>query len=265
MSAEELTDRIQKAIANPITHDDGFDIHEALREILSSVGLHPTDSGGKITFIGSDPIVPSIMRLGAVPALGMTAKSVALAALWRHRGGEGQDITMDLRKAPHRLCPFYDKKWELLNGYPGGTPSDPANPLGFDFYQARDGRWVMPLNPYPKIKNSVYKLLRTWPDKQAVADAVAQWNAADLERGSASRPVWSCRCCAPPRSSCGNRRTSTSRGNRSSGSRRSATARPNPSPAPPTSRSPAYAPWAWATSSRARESAVTSPSTAPTC
>ncbi|MFF1695175.1 CoA transferase [Streptomyces sp. NPDC058257] len=182
MSAEELTARIQQAIAHPLSHDEGFDIHQALRDVLASVGLHPQDGGGGITFIGSDPIVPSIMRLGAVPALGMTAKSVALAALWRQRGGEGQDIAMDLRKAPHRLCPFYDKKWELLNGFPGGTPSDPANPLGFDFYQTRDGRWVMPLNPYPKIKNAVYKLLRTWPEKQAVADAVAKWDAADLEQ-----------------------------------------------------------------------------------
>ncbi|MEV8313388.1 CoA transferase [Streptomyces sp. NPDC059900] len=182
MSAEELTDRIQQAIAHPLTRDDGFDIHRALRETLASVGLRPEDSGGSIEFIGSDPIVPSIMRLGAVSALGMTAKSVALAALWRLRGGEGQDISMDLRKAPHRLCPFYDKKWELLNGYPGGAPSDPVNPLGFDFYQARDGRWLMPLNPYPKIKNAVYKLLRTWPEKQAVADAIARWDAADLEQ-----------------------------------------------------------------------------------
>ncbi|MFG3587421.1 CoA transferase [Streptomyces sp. NPDC047990] len=182
MSTDELTARIQQTLANPATTDDGFDIHQALREVLSSVGLHSEDSGGDITFIGADPVVPSIMRLGAVPALGMTAKSVALAALWRRRTGEGQDITMDLRKAPHRLCPFYDKKWELLNGYPGGTPSDPANPLGFDFYRTRDGRWVMPLNPYPKIKNAVYKLLRTWPEKQAVADAVSKWNAVDLEQ-----------------------------------------------------------------------------------
>ncbi|MGY4979186.1 CoA transferase [Streptomyces sp. 900105755] len=182
MSVEELTDRIQHNIDNPLTDDDGFDIHEALRAVLASVGLRPDDTGGKITFLGRDPVVPSIMRLGAVPSLGMTAKSVALAALWRHRGGEGQDITMDLRKAPHRLCPFYDKKWELLNGHPGGTPSDPTNPLGFNFYQARDGHWVMPLNPYPKIKNSVYKLLRAWPEQQAVTDAVAKWNAEELER-----------------------------------------------------------------------------------
>ncbi|MFJ4030874.1 hypothetical protein [Streptomyces griseoluteus] len=35
----------------------------------------------------------------------------------------GQDIHMDLRKGPHRLCPFYERKWEQLYGCPGGTPS----------------------------------------------------------------------------------------------------------------------------------------------
>jgi crotonobetainyl-CoA:carnitine CoA-transferase CaiB-like acyl-CoA transferase len=182
MSTDELAVRIREAIAHPLTGADGFDIHQALRDVLAPAGLLPEDSGGRITFIGSDPIVPSVMRLGAVPALGLTAKSVALAALWRQRGGEGQDITMDLRKAPHRLCPFYDQKWELLNGYPGGNSSDPDSPLGFGFYQTRDNRWVMPLNPYPKIRNAVYRLLRTWPEKQAVADAIAQWDAADLEQ-----------------------------------------------------------------------------------
>lgn len=183
MSADELGERLRQALAHPVTsEDDPFDPHAALREVLASAGLRPEDSGGGITFLGRDPIVPSIMRLGAVPAVGMAAKSVALAALWQQRGGAGQDITMDLRKAPHRLCPFYDRKWELLNGYPGGTPADPANPLGFAFYRTRDGRWVMPLNPYPKIKNAVYKLLRTWPERAAVADAVARWDADDLER-----------------------------------------------------------------------------------
>ncbi|WP_369185232.1 CoA transferase [Streptomyces sp. Y1] len=185
----ELTERVRKAVADPLTRDDGFDIHQALREVLAPAGLRPEDSGGTVTFLGSDPIVPSIMRLGGAAALGITAKSVALAALWRHRTGEGQDVTMDLRKAPHRLCPFYDRTWELLNGHPGGMPSDPDSPLGFEFYRARDGRWMMPLNPYPKIRNAAYRLLRTWPEKQAVADAVARWDAADLERAGAELGV----------------------------------------------------------------------------
>jgi hypothetical protein len=37
-------------------------------------------------------------------AIGQAAKSVAVAALWKHSTGEGQDISLDARKA--LLC-FY--------------------------------------------------------------------------------------------------------------------------------------------------------------
>ncbi|MFD5074204.1 CoA transferase [Streptomyces sp. NPDC058371] len=177
-----LTEKISRAVAHPLTGDDDFDIHHALHDVLAEIGMRPEDSGGRITFLGADPIVPSVIRLGAVPALGMTAKSVALAALWRHRGGEGQDITMDLRKAPHRLCPFYDRKWEKLNGFSPGRPHDPDNPFSLRFYETRDSRWVMPLNLYPKIKDATLRLLRTTPDEAAAADAIRTWDAADLEQ-----------------------------------------------------------------------------------
>ncbi|MDH6222030.1 hypothetical protein M2283_009377 [Streptomyces pseudovenezuelae] len=75
MSAAELTARIHEVVAHPLTGDAGFDIHRALRDVLVPAGLRPEDSGGRITFNGSDPIVPSTMRLGAVSALGLTAKS----------------------------------------------------------------------------------------------------------------------------------------------------------------------------------------------
>jgi hypothetical protein len=95
--------------------------------------------------------------------------------------GPGQDISMDLRQAPHRLCPFYDKKWELLNGLPPTNTGDPGSPLSLSFYRAGDGRWVMPLNIYPKLKSKTLKLLRTYDDSTAIANAVARWSAAELE------------------------------------------------------------------------------------
>lgn len=177
-----LTEKITHTVTHPLARDDHFDIHAELGEVLAGVGLSAEDSGGAVTFLGADPVVPSTLRLGAVPAIGMAAKSVAIAALWRHRGGAGQDITMDLRKAPHRLCPFYDRRWEKLNGYSPGTPNDPDSPLSLSFYQAGDGRWVMPLNIYPKLKRETLKLLRCWDEASAVADAVAKWSAADLEQ-----------------------------------------------------------------------------------
>ncbi|GLY40566.1 carnitine dehydratase [Amycolatopsis sp. NBRC 101858] len=186
-----VTDRIRAALANPISADeqDDFDIHAALNEVLSDVGLSEQDSGGRVEFTGADPIVPSAVRLGAAPAIGLVAKSVALAALWRHRGGPGQDISMDLRTAPHRLCPFYDKKWELLNGLPPTNTADPASPLSLKFYRAGDGRWVMPLNIYPKLKSKTLKLLRTYDDATALAAAIARWDAAELEEAGADAGI----------------------------------------------------------------------------
>ena len=51
----------------------------------------------------------------------LMAKAVAVADLWRFRTGQGCDLSLDVRRVPHRLCPFYDGEWGwrvgLLNGY----------------------------------------------------------------------------------------------------------------------------------------------------
>ncbi|MGW3115017.1 CoA transferase [Streptomyces sp. NPDC001091] len=186
--AGTLTDRVTRAVREPAS-DDAYDLHARLDEVLAGVGLSAGDAGGEITFTGADPVVPSTLRLASATALALTARSVAVAALWRDRGGEGQSIAMDLRRAPHRLCPFYDRRWELVNGFPPGRPSDPANPMTLDFYRAGDGRWVMPLEMYPGLKARTLKLLRTWDDREAVAEAVARWKGAELEEAGAEAGV----------------------------------------------------------------------------
>ncbi|MEV5065111.1 CoA transferase [Streptomyces sp. NPDC053794] len=178
-----LSDSIAKAVANPAT-DDAFDIHTALDEILATIGLNRADTGGTFTFRGADPIVPSTLRLGAATSLALSAKSAAIAALWRQRGGPGQDISMDLRVAPHRLCPFYDQKWELLGGYPGGAPSVPTMAFVNGFYRTADDRWVMPLNPYPNLRIAAERLLGVPEDPDAVAAAIGTWRAAELEEAA---------------------------------------------------------------------------------
>jgi hypothetical protein len=51
-------------------------------------------------YYGKDPIVPSRLRFGTMSAIGLAAKAVGAAAIWRFRsGGEGQDINVDVRKA----------------------------------------------------------------------------------------------------------------------------------------------------------------------
>lgn len=183
-----LTERITAALAAPAT-DDAFDPLAELTDVLAGVGLSPSDSGGRITFRGADPVVPSTLRLGGAAAIALAAKSVAMAAIWRLRGGAGQDVEVDLRRAPHRLCPFYDRTWELLNGHPPATAANASNALGFAFYRTADDRWVMPLNPYPKLKVAAQKLLGVPEDAEAVAGAVAAWRGRDLEDAGAEAGV----------------------------------------------------------------------------
>ena len=177
------------AVAQRASGATGFDIHAHLDRVLAGLGLDAGMTGGSIRFVGADPIVPSVFRLGAAAGIGLVAKSVAMAALWRARTGEGQDIALDLRRAPRRLCPFYERRWELINGYPPRNPADPESPLSLSFYQARDGRWVMPLNLYPRLKTSALKLFGTPDDASAIAAAIRRRDAAEWEALGAAAGV----------------------------------------------------------------------------
>jgi crotonobetainyl-CoA:carnitine CoA-transferase CaiB-like acyl-CoA transferase len=186
---DQLTKSIIKANENRVTDNSSFDIYRELENVLQEVGLSAKDSGGNITFYGEDPIVPSTLRLASAAAIALVAKSVAVSKIWRIRGGKGQDIHMDLRKAIRRLSPFYDKKWQKLNGYAPSKANDPYNPLGFRFYQTKDDKWVMPLNPYPRSKHETLKLLNCIEDPDAVAKAIHEWNVKELEKAAAERGV----------------------------------------------------------------------------
>ena len=147
------SERIRRVLAAPMTSDDVLDPAQELDRVLAGVGLSAASAGGSVAFTGKDPILKSPWPLSTMGGVALMAKAVAVADLWRHRTGEGQDLSLDLRQVPHRLCPFYDQKWELLNGYPPGAPGDPTNPFMPTYmYPTRDGRWIQLLNTYPKAK-----------------------------------------------------------------------------------------------------------------
>src|SRR5215467_13436609 len=147
-----LTETIETKLANPERSPD-FDLHGALNGVLKDVGMSAADSGGKLTFYGRDPIIPSPHRFGAMAAIGLAAKAVAVAALWRHRTGEGQNIAVDVRKALRRFCGFFDLKWETINERPPAVLEDPLNPFLNPnlFHETADGRHVVAINIYPKL------------------------------------------------------------------------------------------------------------------
>lgn len=183
------TAAILQAVQQRARGPEPFDIREHLDKILLGVGIAPSSTGGTISFEGADPIVPSVFRLGAAAGLAITAKSAAMASLWAMRTGDGQDIHMDIRQAPRRLCPFWERKWELLNGYYPRNTADPNNPFMRGFFETRDNRWVMPFNLYPRLRSSALQLLQSSEDPQQIAKAIRGWDALDLEQAGSERGV----------------------------------------------------------------------------
>jgi len=183
--AKSLTELLQTTLRSPATSPE-FDFHSAVDQVLADVGLTAKESGGKLTFYGQDPIVPSGFKFGAMAAVGLAARSVALAALWKSRTGEGQDIHVDVRKALRRFCGFFEGKWETLNGRsPLLLPRD--NPF-FElplFRKTRDGRHVVSLNIYPGLQARALNFLRCSNSSESIGNAILQWRAEELEAAAA--------------------------------------------------------------------------------
>ncbi len=186
LRADRLTETIRAGLAHPERSSD-FDLHGSVDEVLKDVGMSVGDSGGKLTFYGRDPIIPSRLRFGSMAAIGLAAKAVGVAALWRLRTGEGQDIEVDVRKALRRFAGFFELKWETINGRPPSLGGDGSNPFGALplFRDTRDGRHVVALNIYPRLFAHALTFLKSDASAESVNKAILQWRADDLENAAA--------------------------------------------------------------------------------
>jgi crotonobetainyl-CoA:carnitine CoA-transferase CaiB-like acyl-CoA transferase len=164
----------------------GFDINAQFRSVMHGLGLSPEGTGGSITFIGEDPIFPSKHRLGACISIPIMAAAAGIADIWRQRSGRGQDLTLDLRKAIHGINPLY-KFTPTVNGYPYQAPYMIGNPMAFDLYRTKDGRFFLPTGAYPRLLAGMCTFLRCSPDKDSIAKAVSQWDGMELDEAAADK------------------------------------------------------------------------------
>jgi crotonobetainyl-CoA:carnitine CoA-transferase CaiB-like acyl-CoA transferase len=186
---DRLTESLKSKLGNPATSPE-FDLHAGTNEVLKDIGLTTADSGGKLTFSGSDPILPSTIRFGTMAAIGLAARSVALAALWKEASGEGQNISLDVRKALRRFAGFFEGKWETINGRPptpGGYAVSPFLNMNSFFRETRDGRHVVALDIYPQILVNTLNFLGCSPSTESINSAIRKWNAVELEDAAAEK------------------------------------------------------------------------------
>jgi crotonobetainyl-CoA:carnitine CoA-transferase CaiB-like acyl-CoA transferase len=181
-----LTDTIADKLKNPSTSSD-FDLHAGVNQVLADVGMSAADSGGQLTFYGQDPIVPSRIRFATTAGIGLAAKTIAAAAIWRDRTGQGQDIHVDIRKAFRRFSGFFDGIWETVNGRSPAMGAFDNNPF-FKFplfRETRDGRHITTLSFYPKLHQRALNFLRCSDSLESLQNAILQWRADDLEVAAA--------------------------------------------------------------------------------
>lgn len=171
--------------ADPVAQTLTETSRDMLDGLYRELGIDETDSGGKVSIHGADPLVPSVHRIGDATAASLAALGTETASVWRDRGGQGQDVMVSVESALHQLMAIHLTRirdvgvFEILE--------DP-NLLGYsDFYRARDGRYIHVMIPYPKLRDVVCAVLDCPPDRQRMSDAIARWDAFDLEEAICSR------------------------------------------------------------------------------
>jgi len=148
--------------------------NDALRTILPIAGW-PDGQADAVAFTGgADPVLPTPFRIGAAGAATIAASGLAAAELWHARTGRRQRVTVDLRQAAASLRSGHYMKL-------GDGKISTARNTVMGVYPTRDGRWSYLHCNFPNHRAAALQVLGVAEDRDAVARAVATWNAADLE------------------------------------------------------------------------------------
>src|SRR3989442_6036985 len=148
--------------------------NEALRTILPITGWGDRQAVDVMFTGGADPVLPTPFRIGAAGAATLAAAALAATELWQVRTGRRQRVTVDLRQAAAGL-----RRGHYLQLAGTDVSSERNTVMGF--YPTRDGRWSYLHCNFPNHRAAALRVLGVPEDREAVARAVATWNAADLE------------------------------------------------------------------------------------
>jgi crotonobetainyl-CoA:carnitine CoA-transferase CaiB-like acyl-CoA transferase len=148
--------------------------YDALRTIMPIAGW-PAKRADEVEITGgADPILPTSFRIGAGGAATLAAAGLAAADLWELRTGRRQAVGVNVRQATASLrsTKYLKMKGETVS-------SERAGVMGT--YPAKHGRWSYLHCNFPNHRAAALKVLGVPEDREAVAKAVAQWDALELE------------------------------------------------------------------------------------
>ncbi|HEY1301334.1 MAG TPA: CoA transferase [Stellaceae bacterium] len=148
--------------------------HDALLTILPIAGW-PEERARAVEITGgADPVLPTPFRIGAAGAAALAATGLAAADLWELRTGRRQEVSVDLRRA---VASLRSGHYMHINGAPVSTERNPV----MGVYPAKDGRWSYIHANFPNHRAAAVSVLGVPEEKEAVRQAVAKWDALELE------------------------------------------------------------------------------------
>jgi crotonobetainyl-CoA:carnitine CoA-transferase CaiB-like acyl-CoA transferase len=124
---------------------------------------------------GDEPQLPSSFHVGAIASATIAAQALAAAETWHLRTGRTQHVEVEMRQA---LAMFRSERFLSVDGKP---PADPWSPIA-GYYQAGDGRWIQLHTNFPHHRDGVLRVLQCADSREAVAQAISQWRAEELDR-----------------------------------------------------------------------------------
>ncbi len=148
--------------------------NDALGTLLPIAGW-PEERAGVVDLTGgSDPILPTPFLIGETSTAALAAIGLAASDLWELRTGRRQDVAVDARQATASLRSGHYMKME-------DAPVSTRRNAVMGVYPAKNGRWSYLHCNFPNHRAAALSVLGVPEDREAVTQAVAQWDALELE------------------------------------------------------------------------------------
>jgi crotonobetainyl-CoA:carnitine CoA-transferase CaiB-like acyl-CoA transferase len=148
--------------------------HDALRTILPVAGWGAERARAVEITGAADPILPTPFRIGETSAAALAAVGLAASDLWALRTGRHQDVAVDTRQATASLRSGH---YMHLDGAQVATERNTV----MGVYPAKHGRWSYLHCNFPNHRAAALRVLGVPEDREAVRQAVAKWDALELE------------------------------------------------------------------------------------
>jgi crotonobetainyl-CoA:carnitine CoA-transferase CaiB-like acyl-CoA transferase len=145
----------------------------ALSTLLPIAGW-PADRADAVEITGgTDPVLPTSFRITEAATAALAATGLAVSDLWELRTGRRQDVGIDARQATASLRSSHYMQMD------GDVSTDPNTIMGV--YPAKDGRCSYLHCNFPNHRAAALSVLGVPEDREAVRQAVARWDALELE------------------------------------------------------------------------------------